>query len=156
MSVLLKIPAFEELSFRQQLLRDEATMQYNHAYGGTIDFAFDRWENWYARWILDRSGAHFYRYVFDEALGQYVGEAAYHLDADNGRYLCDVIIHAQYRRRGCGGQALHLLCEAARGNGVNCLHDDIAIDNPALSLFLNAGFIVVRRTASSVLVAKQL
>ena len=34
----LYTPKFEDLWFRQQLMIDEATMSYNHAWGGTIDF----------------------------------------------------------------------------------------------------------------------
>ena len=154
MAVILKIPAFAELAFRQQLLADADTMQYNHAYGGTISFPPERWEYWYQRWILDSSDNYFYRYVFDEALGQYVGEVAYHLDTDTDDYLCDVLIHAQYRHRGYGRQALQLLCDAARENGVTCLCDDIAIDNPSLAMFMKAGFTVEYQTAEYTFVTK--
>lgn len=40
-------PALQELSFRKTLLADPATMAYNAAWGGTIDFPEDRWETWY-------------------------------------------------------------------------------------------------------------
>ncbi len=156
MAVILKIPTLAELAFRQQLLADADTMQYNHAYGGTIFFPPERWKSWYQRWIVDPAENYFYRYVFDEALGQNVGEVAYHLDMDTGDYLCDVLIHSQYRRRGYGRQALQLLCEAARANGVTCLCDDIAIDNPSLALFIKSGFTVEFQTAEYTFVTKRL
>ena len=34
-----------------------------------------------------------------------------------------------------------MLCEAAKANGVQTLYDDIAIDNPAIKLFLKTGFV---------------
>ena len=37
-------PQVEDLWFRQALLADPATMSYNDAWGGTIDFSRDRWE----------------------------------------------------------------------------------------------------------------
>ena len=48
-TVTLHRPALEELSFRQSLLSDPDTMAYNHAWGGTIDFPQERWEDWYGR-----------------------------------------------------------------------------------------------------------
>ena len=33
--IILHRPVLEELSFRQALLSDEATMAFNHAWGGT-------------------------------------------------------------------------------------------------------------------------
>ena len=43
-------------------------------------------------------------------------------------------------------KGLNLLCEAAKKNGIKLLHDDIALDNPAISIFLKAGFIEEYRT----------
>lgn len=37
----LYIPQYEDLWFRKMFLSDEATMSYNHAWGGTIDFLYD-------------------------------------------------------------------------------------------------------------------
>ena len=39
-------PTFQELSYRQKILSDPATMAYNEPWGGTIDFSPDRWEAW--------------------------------------------------------------------------------------------------------------
>ncbi len=36
-------PQFEDLWFRQKFMNDEATMSYNHAWGGTISFSENRW-----------------------------------------------------------------------------------------------------------------
>lgn len=137
---ILKKPDFEELYFRQKLLADETTMQYNHAYGGTIPFPREKWEGWYQRWIADQSSYYFYRYIVDEDTNEYVGEAAYHKEAKSGRYICSIIIMARYRNKGYGHKALAALCSAAKAIGVKRLYDDIAIDNPSISLFQKLGF----------------
>ena len=52
--------------------------------------------------------------------------------------------------------ALDLLCEAAKKNGVEVLYDDIAIDNPALSLFIQHGFEEEYRTDGIIMLKKVL
>ncbi len=152
-AIILHRPALEELSFRQALLGDLATMAYNHAYGGTIDFPRERWADWYARWV-EHPDQRFYRYLYDPRADAFVGEAAYHFDEELNGYVCDVIVHAACRGRGYGGQGLALLCEAAKENGVERLYDNIAVDNPSVSLFLKRGFREVSRNEEYVLVAK--
>ena len=58
-------PSLNELSFRQELLSDEATMAYNHAYGGCIDFPKEKWESWKNKWLESNNGKYFYRYLYD-------------------------------------------------------------------------------------------
>lgn len=152
----LVIPTLTEMAFRKALLADEETMAYNRAYGGTIDFSEDRWEAWYQKWVEAEAPHYYYRYLYSRALETYVGEAAYHYEAETGRYLCDVIVHAQYRGRGFGGLGLALLCEAAKGNGIKALYDDIALGNPAIRLFLKYGFEEMGRTDTAYIVRKRL
>ena len=147
-------PTLEELWFKAQMMGDEATMAYNHAWGGTIPFPEERWAPWHAHWVARPDGQRFYRYL--KANGAFVGEVAYHLDAAQQIYLADIIIFAPHRGKGYGREGLQLLCEAARANGVSALYDDIAIDNPAISLFLKGGFEEVSRNDASILVKKQL
>lgn len=146
-------PALEELSFRQALLGDGATMAYNHAWGGTIVFPRERWPDWYRRWV-EVPDRRFYRYLRDA--DAFVGEAAYHFDGELDGYVCDVIVHAAHRWNGYGGQGLELLCGAAKENGVDRLYDNIALDNPSVALFLRHGFWEIKRTEEYVLVARDL
>lgn len=154
--LILYRPTLEELNFRQSLLADPETMAYNHAYGGTIDFPQARWADWYACWVEDDTGARFYRYLYHKSRQAFVGEAAYHYDEEFGEHVCDVLVSAQYRGWGFGWQGLALLCEAAKGNGVKRLVDNIAIDNPSVHLFYKAGFQERLRTDKYILVAKEL
>ena len=126
------------------MLADPETISYNHAYGGTIPLPREKWGMWYDRWwIAHHENKRFYRYLTLEN-GTFVGEIAYHLD--DGIYIADVIVHAKYRGHGYGRTGLNLLCQAAKDNGVAVLYDDIAIDNPAVKLFLQCGFTEEYRT----------
>ncbi len=147
-------PKYEELEFRQKMMADEATMSYNHAWGGTIDWPKDKWEDWYDYWITDSEGERFYRYLQNEETGEYVGEIAYHFDGEH--YIADVVVHAKYRGKGFGREGLRLLCEEAKANGIEALYDDIAIDNPAVRMFLGAGFVEEFRTEEIIMVKKDL
>lgn len=148
-------PSWEELWFRQTMMADPETMSYNHAWGGTIPFPEDRWKDWYDHWIVKHENRRFYRYLKDPA-DCFVGEIAYHYDEERRIYAADVLVHAPYRGLGYGSRGLELLCEAAKENGVTVLHDDIAADNPAISLFLRYGFAEEYRTDEIVMLRKEL
>ena len=105
------LPRPDELWFRRKMLADEATMAYNRAYGGTVDFPEERWPDWYGRWVAHPEGR-YYRYLRESASGEFVGEIAYHFDGE--KYLADVIVYAPYRRRGYGAAGLALLCGRQR------------------------------------------
>lgn len=152
----LVIPELEELSFRQTLLADEDTMSYNHAWGGTIEWPEREWEDWYDHWIAEPEDKRFYRYLLDENIGEYVGEIAYHFDDGRGIHVADVIILAKFRGRGYGSIGLDLLCSSAKANGVDILYDDIAIDNPAITMFLKNGFTEDYRTSEVIMLKKVL
>ena len=156
MRVELIEPKLEEMDFRQRLLADEATMSYNHAWGGTIDWPRHKWEDWYDYWVIHHEGKRFYRYLLDEGLGEYVGETAYHFDEERKIHVADIIILAEYRGKGYGNIGLNLLCDAAREKGVDVLYDDIAIDNPGIVLFIKNGFTEDYRTKEIIMLKKVL
>ena len=148
-------PTYEDLWFRQMMLADEETMSYNHAWGGTIPWPEDQWQDWYDAWITNPDNKRYYRYLKNDD-GQFVGEIAYHYDADLQQEIANVIIYSKYRRKGYGGEALELLCSAAKNNGITVLNDDIAIDNPAVKLFLEHGFTEEYRTEEIIYLKKVL
>ena len=148
-------PRYEDLWFRQRMLADEETMSYNRAWGGTIPWPEEKWAGWYAHWVLHPEGKRYYRYLQDRD-GSFVGEIAYHVDDETTRVTASVIIYAPCRRKGYGGEALDLLCSAAKSNGVAVLYDDIAADNPAVRLFLKHGFTEASRTADIIWLRKEL
>ena len=153
--LLLCEPTYEDLWFRQMLLADEETMSYNHAWGGTIPWPETEWKEWYDHWMIHSEGKRYYRYLKDQD-GQYVGEIAYHFDDGVQHALASVIIFSPYRRKGYGAEALELLCAEAKKNGISELYDDLAIDNPAIKLFLKHGFVEEYRTDEIILLRKTL
>ena len=150
----LVVPALEDMWFREKLLADEETMSYNHAWGGTIPFPREDWRDWYDYWVVNHEGRRYYRYLKDEQ--GFVGEIAYHYDPEYDGYVANVLVYSEYRGRGYGAQGLALLCDAAKENGIRVLYDDIAIDNPAIHLFLKQGFCEERRTEEKIILKKDL
>ena len=139
MKLNLYEPKFEDLWFRHQLLKDEETMSYNKKWGGIIDWCEEEWPDWYDWWIINPQGKRFYRYLQNEE-GQFVGEVALHYSNSYDGFIVDIIIHSSFRRKGYGATGLDLLIEKAKEMGLKYIFDDIALDNPAITLFLKKGF----------------
>ena len=154
MKLELYIPKLEDLWFRQMMLENNETMSYNAHWGGVVSFPKEDWGEWYDRWVLNHDNKRYYRYVKDG--NTFVGEIAYHFDETYNGYVANVIIYAKYRKQGYGTEALKMLCEAVKDSGANALYDDIAIDNPAISLFLKTGFKEEFRTDEIILLKKEL
>ena len=154
MKLILYKPKLEDLWFRQMMLEDDETMSFNAHWGGAIPFHKEDWKEWYDHWIVNTENNRYYRYVKDN--GNFVGEIAYHFDKTYNGYVANVIIYAKYRNKGYGTEALRMLCEAVKNSGAHELYDDIAIDNPAISIFLKAGFKEQYRTDEIILLKKEL
>lgn len=148
-------PHMEDLWFRQAMLADPDTMSYNNAWGGTIPFPREEWEEWYDVWVANPV-RRFYRYITIGKSRLFVGEAAYHFDEKQQIYLADIIISAKCRRQGYGKAGLEMLCAAARKTGIPELYDDIAADNPGIELFLCSGFHEEYRTKAVIMLKKKL
>ena len=148
-------PTLEDMWFRQMMLADEETMSYNHAWGGTISWPEEEWKDWYDYSIANPQGEWYYRYLKNEE-GQFVGEISYHFNKEYARCLINVIVFSKFRGKGYGVQGLELLCAAAKENGIEVLYDDIAIDNPSITLFLNHGFTEEYRTEEIIVLKKEL
>ena len=148
-------PMYDDLWFRQKMLEDEETMSYNKTWGGTIFWPKEKWKDWYEYWIINHDNKRYYRYLKNDE-GQFVGEIAYHYDKEIKHEIANVIIYSPYRRKGYGNEALKLLCDEAKKNGVSILYDDIAIDNPAIKLFINHGFKEEYRTDEKIILKKEL
>ena len=146
-------PEYEDLWFRKMMLEDEDTMSYNHSWGGTISFPKENWLDWYDYWVNNDDKNRYYIYVKDEE-GTFIGEIAYHYDDELNGFIANVIIYAKYRGRGYGKEALNVLCIVAKENGIQDLYDDIAIDNPAIGLFIKNGFVEINRTIDKVILKK--
>ena len=51
---------------------------------------------------------------------------------------------------------MDLLCNAAKQNVLKLLYDDLAIDNPAITMFLKNGFMEEYRTNEIIMLKKEL
>lgn len=147
------VPALEDLWFRQKLLADEDTMSYNHAWGGAIPFPQEEWRDWYDHWVVHHDNRRYYRYLKNGNDG-FVGEIAYHYDPEYDGYVADVIVFSGFRGKGYGRRGLEILCAAAKENGIAALYDDMAVDNPAIGLFLKCGFSEEYRTEDKIILKK--
>jgi hypothetical protein len=76
-------PYLEDLWFRQSMMADPETMEYNRVWGGTIPFPCEKWAEWYNNWVQNPN-KRFYRYIATGKSRSFVGEAAYHYDPDEG------------------------------------------------------------------------
>ncbi|MEG0240281.1 GNAT family N-acetyltransferase [Anaerorhabdus sp.] len=149
-------PNLDDLWFRENLMADEDTMSYNKAWGGTIAFPKDKWQNWHQTWIEGSPFHNYYRYLYDTDSKNFVGEIAYHYDKKRKIHICNVIILAKYRNKGFGAKGIQLLCTMAKQNGVLTLYDDIAADNQSYKLFLKNGFTIDYQNNEVVMVKKTL
>ena len=154
--IVLHKPELQDFWFRKMLLGDPETMSYNNAWGGTVALPESEWERWYNHWLVDHEDKRFYRYLKETQTNTFVGEIAYHFDEKEEKWLADVIISAEFRRRGYGREGLRLLCEVAIRNGIRTLYDDIALDNPAVKLFQKIGFTEEYRTSDSIMLKREL
>ena len=148
------IPTLEDMWFRESLMGDKETMEYNHAWGGTIPFPREQWKDWYDYWIVNHENRRYYRYLKNE--NEFVGEIAYHYDSEYAGYVADIIVLSKFRGKGYGTEGIDLLCKVAKENGITTLYDDIAIDNKAIKLFLKQGFYEEYRTEEKIVLKKDL
>ena len=153
--ISLYTPSLEDLWFKQLMMADPKTMSYNHAWGGTILFPKEKWHSWYDFWIVNHENRRYYRYLKANT-GLFIGEIAYQYDSGRNLFTANVIIYAPYRGKGYGGIGLDLLCSVAKNDGIKELYDDIAIDNPAITMFLKHGFIEEYRTSEIIMLRKKL
>lgn len=115
--VVLKIPKFEELEYRRELLLDIDTMAYNVGYGdtedtGCIEFNENKWLDWYSRWV-NNVPERYYAYIIKVDENVPVGEVALRYDNEKKAYSINIIVEAKYRGSGFSEQGLRLLVDIA-------------------------------------------
>lgn len=153
-NISLYIPELKDLWYEEKLQSDPETMSYNAGYDvsyygyhydtGCIDFLESRWEEVYNKRIKENK---FFAYIKDNDLNEFIGYCNYHYNKNENRYECGVLIDSKYRGKGYSSDALNLLCDTARSNGIKELYDNFEIDRGnTLKLFESVGFKVVRKT----------
>lgn len=151
-NVELIIPKFEDLWYREKLMSDPNTMDYNAGYDlsfdgyhydtGCIDFPKYKWEAWYEKFI--NSNDRFYAYILDKDTNEYVGYLNYHL-TDEKSYMMGIVIEGSKRGNGYMEPALLKLIQHAKASGIDALCDTVPLSREkALKKFYQFGFEVVR------------
>ena len=97
-------PTFEEMTYRQKLLRNTRTMNFNHE---TIAFPREEWQKFLDE-VVDNK-YYFYRFIYCNGCNDFRGIALYRYDEKNDCYFCHVTVQADARREGYGTSSLALL-----------------------------------------------
>lgn len=127
-------PNIEDLWYRQSLVEDEKTMEFNDDNGGIFPFNHSKWNMFYQKWILNEH--YYYRYVQNEEY-QFVGEASYVEMYETNTCLVHILIQYDKRNKGYGSKALTVLFDHARKNGMKKVY---AMSND-ISFLENNGFL---------------
>ena len=149
--ISLYIPKIEDYWYEEKVQSDPLSMNYNAGYDvsyygyhydtGCIDFPKEKWEETYNKRISDNK---YFAYIKDNDLNEYVGYVNYHYNKNDKRYECGILIDSQHRGKGYSKDALKLLCDEAKSNGIIELYDNFEIDRyNTLSVFEQVGFEVV-------------
>ncbi len=153
-NISLYEPNIEDYYYEEKIQSDINTMSYNAGYNvsyygyhydtGCIDFPKSRWKEIYNK---RKNENKFFKYIKDNDTNEFIGYVNYQYNNSENRYECGILIEAKYRGKGYSHDALNLLIEEARNNGIKELYDNFEIDRGnTLKLFLSAGFSIVEET----------
>ena len=149
--ISLYVPKLEDYWYEAKVEADPLSMNYNAGYDvsyygyhydtGCIDFPKERWQEVYDKRIREKR---YFAYLKEESTNEFVGYVNYQFV--DQRYECGIVIEHQYRGKGYAKEALKLLCEEAKKNGIKELYDNFEIDRGStLDLFKSVGFKVVEK-----------
>ncbi len=147
-NIELYIPKIDDYWYEEKIEKDEKTMNYNAGYDvsyygyhydtGCIDFSKDRWKDTYNK---RRNEDRYFAYIKDNDIDEFVGYVNYQYNRNENRYECGIVIEYKYRGKGYSIQALKLLCDEARNNGIKELYDSFEIyRGNTLDIFKQVGF----------------
>lgn len=155
-ALYLHIPGFQELWYRQKLLKDPETMSYNKGYDiafngyeketGCIAFPEQEWADWYACFV-GKEPQRFYAYIVREADGTFMGEVNVRKDEAAFWYEMGIVLEAKYRGKGYGAEALRLLLKHAfEDMNADAVHNVFEAERiSAVGTHLSAGFTKYRQ-----------
>ena len=150
-NITLYIPKIEDYWYEKIIEADPLSMSYNAGYDvsyngydydtGCIDFKEEKWQEVLDKRIMEKR---FFAYIKDNDINSFVGYVNYQYNKNDNRYECGIVIEYKYRGKGYSKDALKLLCDVARDNGIKELYDNFEIDRGnTLNIFKSVGFEVV-------------
>ena len=150
-NISLYVPSLGELSYRQSILMQPETMDYNkwyelnflgyHKDTGCIEFPKNQWLKWFAFWVNNKPIS-YYAYIVRETDGEFVGDVNLHYNAVHDWYDMGIVIESKYRGLGYSKQALcQLLKIAFEEYRAKAVHNNFESSrNRAYKLHIDAGF----------------
>lgn len=147
----LHVPSLKELTYRQKILMQPETMDYNKGYNvnfkgyhkdtGCVDFPKSAWRKWYSYWI-DNKPETYYAYILDKTINEYIGEVNLYYRSDNDWYEMGIVIEDKYRGSGYSKSALNELLKVAfEDYNAKVVHNRFESSREAaLKVHLSCGF----------------
>ena len=152
----LYIPKKEDLWYRQKMMEDPKTMDYNKGYflessnydneTGCILFPEEDWEDWYA-YFINQEPKRYYAYILRKGDHTFLGDVCLRKINDKNEYEMGIVIESIHRSKGYSKVALKLLLEIA----FEKLHAQAVLNSfeetrtAALHLHLSTGFTILSK-----------
>ncbi|MDE6660529.1 MAG: GNAT family N-acetyltransferase, partial [Anaeroplasmataceae bacterium] len=118
----LYIPKKEDLWYRQHIMEDPKTMEYNKGYlldspnynneTGCILFPEEAWDDWYS-YFISQEPKRYYAYILRKSDHTFIGEVCLHQTEEQAEYEMGIVIESIHRNKGYSKEALNLLLEIA-------------------------------------------
>ena len=152
----LYIPKIEELWYRQKMMEDPKTMEYNKGYfldsanynndTGCILFPKEDWEEWYA-YFIHQEPKRYYAYILRKSDHSFLGDVCLHQIPDKNEYEMGIVIESIYRNKGYASIALNLLLKVAFEKfHAEAVHNSFEEERiAALHLHLKTGFSILNK-----------
>ena len=156
-NIYFHVPKFEELTYRQKIMSQSDTMNYNKGYDvsydgyhkdtGCIDFPKDKWRDWYSNRV-DKKPKYFYAYITKKDDNSFIGEVNLNLSDKEKCYDMGIVLEAKYRGMGYSLEALKELMEVAFDtyDALEVHNDFETTRKSALAIHKAVGFNVIDET----------
>ena len=148
------VPKIEELVYRQKIMSDPDTMNYNKGYDiffhgyhkdtGCIDFPRDKWSRWYSCMVNNKPNS-FYAYITRKEDNEFIGEVNIHWNNDKKWYEIGIVIEGKYRGMGYSVEALRKLINIAfEEYDATAVHNSFEITRQAaIAIHKKVGFKII-------------
>lgn len=112
---------------------------------GCIDFSEEQWGETYNKRL--NSEKTLFAYLKDNVLDEFIGYCNYGFNKDTNRYECGILIEYKHRGKGYSKEALKLLIDHAKNNGIKELYNSFEKDRiTAINAFKSVGFKIIEKT----------
>ena len=151
------IPTIEELMYRQNIMSQPDTMDYNKGYDilydgyhkdtGCIDFPKDKWNEWHS-YMINNKPKCFYAYITRKEDHTFIGEVNIHWNHHKKWYEIGIVLESKYRGMRYSVEALKKLIKVAFDEyNAPAIHNEFeSIRKAATALHKSAGFNIINET----------